>query len=76
MLMKEIEHKRETEKQYKHALKADPNDVATRLDYGNLLSEMGRLKEAEKQYKLILQNDPNNLLDTLITVFSFIEAVV
>jgi Tfp pilus assembly protein PilF len=48
MLMKERENKRGTEKQYKNALKADPNDVVTRLKYGNFLSEEGRQKEAEE----------------------------
>ena len=38
MIMEEKAHRRETEKKYKHALKADPNDVATRLEYGNFLS--------------------------------------
>jgi Tfp pilus assembly protein PilF len=58
--MKEKEHKRETEKYYKHALKADPNDVVTRFNYANFLLEQSRMKEAEYQYKRVLQIDPNN----------------
>lgn len=54
MLMNERDNKRETEKQYKQTLKANPNDVVTRLDYGNFLSEQCRKKEAEYQYKRVL----------------------
>jgi tetratricopeptide (TPR) repeat protein len=50
----------EAEEQYKLALKADPNDVATHYNYGNLLIEQGRKEEAEEQYKLALKADPNH----------------
>ena len=40
----------------------DPNDVATHINYGSLLSRTGRLEEAEKHYKLALKNDPDNVV--------------
>ena len=51
----------EAEEQYKLALEADPNDVSTHSNYGNLLSEMDRPSEAEEQYKLALEADPNDV---------------
>jgi tetratricopeptide (TPR) repeat protein len=49
------------EKQYKLALAADPKNVSTHYNYGNLLNEMGKKGEAEKQYKLALKSDPKHV---------------
>ncbi len=59
--MKKVDHMQEAEDQYKLALEADPNDVATHYNYGNLLKNMGRMEEAEDQYKLALEADPKNV---------------
>jgi len=51
----------EAEAQYKLALAADPNNVATHSNYGLFLQESERTEEAEVQYKLALAADPNNV---------------
>lgn len=61
LLIKERDRKEETEKQYKLALEADPNDAGTHFNYGNFLSEIGHMKEAEIQYELGLEIDPKDV---------------
>lgn len=52
-------HKEEAEIQYRLALEANPEHVATHCDYGNLLRQTGRKEEAEKHYKIAIELDPN-----------------
>jgi tetratricopeptide (TPR) repeat protein len=51
----------EAEEQYKLVLEADPKNVNTHYNYGNLLKQMGRREEAEEQYKLALEADPKHV---------------
>jgi len=51
----------EAEAQYKLALAADPNHVATHSNYGLLLQESGHTEGAEAQYNLALAADPNHV---------------
>ena len=60
VILSEMGHYEEAEKQYMLALEANPNNAAVHCYYGLLLLEMGRKEEAEKQYLLVLEADPNN----------------
>lgn len=59
--MKERDRKAETEKQYKLALEADPNDIDIHWNYGVLLEELGRKEEAAMQYLLALEASSDNI---------------
>jgi tetratricopeptide (TPR) repeat protein len=60
VLLSEMGHYEEAEKQYMLALEANPNNAAVHCYYGLLLLEMGRKQEAEKQYRFALEANPKD----------------
>jgi Tfp pilus assembly protein PilF len=49
-----------SEKQFRLAIKVDPNYALAYFNLGVLLDELGRMDEAEKQYRLAIKSDPND----------------
>jgi len=50
---------KEAEKEYKEALRIDPDNAEARNNFGTLLYRLKRFKEAKKEYKEAIQTNPD-----------------
>jgi tetratricopeptide (TPR) repeat protein len=58
-LLKELNRYEEAEKEYKEALRINPDDALAHYNLGVLLYELKRYDEAEKEYREALRINPD-----------------